>query len=50
MHTVATGVRCREMIAPDYSDGMIKEAKKGEYPANLTFVWYNSTAECVETE
>ena len=27
----------RKMIATDYSEGMIKEAKKGEYPANLTF-------------
>lgn len=25
------------MIATDYSDGMIKEAKKGDYPENLTF-------------
>ncbi len=45
-----TAEYARKMIATDYSDGMIKEAKKGEYPANLTFVWYNSTAECVETE
>ncbi len=27
----------KSMIATDYSDGMIAEAKKGEYPANLTF-------------
>ncbi|MCD8053676.1 MAG: class I SAM-dependent methyltransferase [Lachnospiraceae bacterium] len=26
-----------KMIATDYSDGMIKEAKKGNYPDNLTF-------------
>ena len=25
------------MLATDYSDGMIAEAKKGEYPANLRF-------------
>lgn len=25
------------MVARDYSDGMIAEAKKGERPANLTF-------------
>lgn len=25
------------MVATDYSDGMIAEAKKGEYPDNLTF-------------
>ena len=27
----------KQMIATDYSDGMIAEAKKGENPANLTF-------------
>lgn len=27
----------KRMIATDYSDGMIKEAKKGTYPDNLTF-------------
>ena len=27
----------KRMIATDYSDGMIAEAKKGENPANLTF-------------
>lgn len=27
----------RRMIATDYSDGMIAEAKKGDCPANLTF-------------
>ena len=27
----------RRMVATDYSDGMIAEAKKGECPANLTF-------------
>lgn len=26
-----------KMIATDYSDGMIREAKKGTYPDNLTF-------------
>ena len=26
-----------KMIATDYSDGMIAEARKGEYPENLTF-------------
>lgn len=26
-----------KMIATDYSDGMIKQAKKGEYPKNLIF-------------
>ncbi len=25
------------MVATDYSEGMIREAKKGDYPANLTF-------------
>lgn len=27
----------KKMIATDYSDGMIREAKKGKYPDNLTF-------------
>lgn len=27
----------KKMIATDYSDGMIAEARKGDYPANLTF-------------
>ena len=27
----------KRMIATDYSDGMIAEAKKGDYPDNLTF-------------
>lgn len=27
----------KSMLATDYSDGMIAEAKKGEYPANLRF-------------
>jgi len=27
----------KTMLATDYSDGMIAEAKKGEYPANLRF-------------
>ena len=27
----------KRMIATDYSDGMIAEAKKGDHPANLTF-------------
>ena len=27
----------KKMIATDYSDGMIKEAKKGSYPENLRF-------------
>ena len=27
----------KKMIATDYSDGMIHQAKKGEYPSNLTF-------------
>ena len=27
----------RRMVATDYSDGMIAQAKKGECPANLTF-------------
>lgn len=27
----------KRMIATDYSDGMIAEAKKGEYPENLSF-------------
>ncbi len=32
-----TAEYARAMIATDYSAGMIKEAKKGEYPDNLTF-------------
>ena len=27
----------KRMIATDYSEGMIKEAKKGRYPENLVF-------------
>ena len=27
----------KRMVATDYSDGMIREAKKGTYPSNLTF-------------
>ena len=27
----------KRMVATDYSEGMIREAKKGEYPSNLTF-------------
>ena len=34
----------KKMIATDYSDGMIKEAKKGEYPENLTFEVADATA------
>lgn len=34
----------KEMIATDYSEGMIKEAKKGEYPENLTFEAADATA------
>lgn len=30
------------MIATDYSEGMIKEAKKGSYPDNLTFEMANA--------
>lgn len=33
-----------EMIATDYSEGMIKEAKKGDYPSNLTFEVADATA------
>lgn len=32
-----TAAFAKKMIATDYSDGMIKEAKKGLYPDNLTF-------------
>lgn len=32
------------MVATDYSDGMIDTAKKGEYPANLTFEVADATA------
>ena len=34
----------RRMIATDYSDGMIAEAKKGEYAPNLTFEVADGTA------
>jgi len=34
----------KKMIATDYSDGMIKEAKKGECPQNLTFEVADATA------
>ena len=34
----------KRMVATDYSDGMIAEAKKGEYPANLTFEVADATA------
>ena len=34
----------KKMIATDYSDGMITEAKKGEYPENLTFEVADGTA------
>ncbi len=34
----------RRMIATDYSDGMIAEAKKGECPENLTFEVADGTA------
>ncbi len=27
----------KRMVATDYSEGMIREAKKGDYPSNLTF-------------
>ena len=33
-----------EMIATDYSEGMIREAKKGDYPSNLTFEVADATA------
>ena len=34
----------RHMVATDYSEGMIREAKKGSYPANLTFEVADATA------
>ena len=34
----------KKMIATDYSEGMIAEAKKGNYPANLTFEVADATA------
>ena len=34
----------KKMLATDYSDGMIKEAKKGEYPNNLTFEVADATS------
>lgn len=34
----------KRMIATDYSDGMIKEANKGERPENLTFEVADATA------
>ena len=34
----------KRMVATDYSDGMIREAKKGERPANLTFEVADATA------
>ena len=34
----------KKMIATDYSDGMITEAKQGEYPENLTFEVADGTA------
>ena len=34
----------KKMIATDYSDNMIAEAKKGGYPANLTFEVADATA------
>ena len=34
----------KKMLATDYSDGMIKEAKKGEYPDNLTFEVADATS------
>lgn len=34
----------KKMVATDYSDGMITEAKKGDYPANLTFEAADATA------
>ena len=33
----AVAPAAKKMIATDYSDGMIAEAKKGAYPENLTF-------------
>lgn len=34
----------KRMVATDYSDGMIREAKKGEYPEQLTFEVADATA------
>lgn len=34
----------KRMVATDYAEGMIREAKKGKYPANLTFEVANATA------
>ena len=34
----------KRMIATDYAQGMIKEAMKGKYPANLTFEVADATA------
>ena len=34
----------KKMLATDYSDGMIKEAKKGEYPNNLTIEVADATS------
>lgn len=34
----------KKMIATDYSEGMIQEAKKGTYPPNLTFEVADATA------
>ena len=33
----------KRMVATDYSDGMIAEAKKGSYPENLTFAVADAT-------
>lgn len=34
----------KQMVATDYAEGMIREAKKGAYPANLTFEVADATA------
>ena len=34
----------KRMVATDYSEGMIREAKKGTYPAQLTFAVADATA------
>ncbi len=34
----------KRMVATDYAEGMIREAKKGIYPANLTFEVADATA------
>lgn len=34
----------KRMVATDYSDGMIREAKKGQRPSNLTFEVADATA------